>query len=271
MPAEALKYWADQLEAISFQGLDYAVSDYDIERFEEVRKYSEDLYRAHKKAKEEMGYLTEKQLRFFLSRLQDIAELGRMYSQNRYDERRYAEIQLVHNEMAEFLVEPKPKKKTPKPTKPAKPKPATISFFTEQTIMKELLDMINKSKKKLYIASPWITIQEFTDRLKDAQQRNVMVQVLAREPKSDKEKEQLEKLILHQVNVTPENNLHAKMIITDETELFLGSPNLSGHSFSGNLEVGIRTNDPKVVQEATNYFKDKFNASKRRALYSSSK
>ena len=124
---------------------------------------------------------------------------------------------------------------------------------------------MDKAQQKLDVASPWITVEEITDRLKQAQQRGLQVKVLARQIESD-QSEIFYDLIANDIDVTTDNDLHAKMVIVDQQELFLSSANLSGRSLSSNLEVGIHTTDPGIVKAASAYFSEIFQQAKMQSV-----
>ena len=251
VPARVLKYWADKLYAIASSGITYAETDYDEDRYQEIKEISKSLYVAHKKTQGETGTLTEKQLKYFLWRLEEIGALGKQHSRNRYDEYRYGEIRMLRNEMIEVTSEPAPKPKPPVKTH------QIGKFVSDDEIKPLLLQLIDKAKHKLDIASPWITVEEISDRFKAAQQRQVIVKVLARQTE-ESQAAVIYELISNDIDVATDNDLHAKMVIVDQQELFLGSPNLSGRSLTTNLEVGIHTTDPAIVADASSYFREKF-------------
>ena len=259
IPTKLLKYWADKLYAISSSGIEYAETDFDEYRFEKVREISRSLYIAHKKAKGDTGYLSEAQLEFFKLRLDEIGKEGKQYSRNRYDEYRYGEIRLVQHEMVDLTAEPAP---PPKPIAKAK---EVGEFVSDDAIKPLLIALIDKANHKLDIASPWITVSDITERLKKAQARNVQVKVLARQIDENKT-DIFYDLIANDIDVTTDNDLHAKMLIVDQQEMFLGSANLSGRSLTTNLEVGIHTTDTPIVKAASAYFKDKFQHAKMQSV-----
>jgi phosphatidylserine/phosphatidylglycerophosphate/cardiolipin synthase-like enzyme len=259
IPAKVLKYWADKLYAIASSGIDYAETDYDLDRYEEVREISQSLYAAHKKVKGDKGSLSEKQLKYFQWRLDEIGAEGKQYSRNRYDEYRYGEIRLVQNEMVDLTAEPVA------PLKPVAKAKEVGEFVSDDAIKPLLISLIDKAKHKLDIASPWITVTDITDRLKKAQERNVQVKVLARQIDENKT-DIFYDLIANDIDVTTDNDLHAKMLIVDQQEMFLGSANLSGRSLTTNLEVGIHTTDPPIIAAASAYFKEKFQQAKMQSV-----
>lgn len=46
------------------------------------------------------------------------------------------------------------------------------------------------------------------------------------------------------------SSMHAKCIIIDGRIMFVGSPNITRHGFTGNIELGVILSDPKVVKRA---------------------
>jgi len=52
--------------------------------------------------------------------------------------------------------------------------------------------------------------------------------------------------------------LHAKMILVDNSELYIGSANLLESSMDRNREAGIVTSDSDTLDKAARYFNDLF-------------
>ena len=178
--------------------------------------------------------------------------MGKQFARNRYDEYRYGAIRLVHNEMVEITAKP-----APKPTAARRVK-VLGEFISDDAIMPLLLKLIDRAKQKLDIASPWITVKEIIDRLKQAQKQGVQVKVFTRQAEEEYEMDIIYDLISNEIDIATDNDLHAKMVIVDQKELFLGSPNLIWKSMDTNLEVGIFTKDATIVADASAYFRKKF-------------
>ena len=153
----------------------------------------------------------------------------------------------------------------PAPAKPISKAKALGEFVSDEGIKPLLLELMDKAQQKQDVASPWITVKEITERLKAAQQRGVQVKVLARQIESD-QTEIFYDLIANDIDVTTDDDLHAKMVIVDQQELFLSSANLSGRSLTTNLEVGIHTTDSAIVTSASVYFRNIFQQAKMRSV-----
>jgi len=92
-------------------------------------------------------------------------------------------------------------------------------------------------------------------------ERNVLVKIIVRRPEPGEDREHRETVRgLQKRGFIVETNdlLHAKMVLVDNKEVYIGSANLVKKSIEQNLEVGILTSDTGAVSKALEYFEEAF-------------
>jgi len=138
-----------------------------------------------------------------------------------------------------------------------------IRFVADRDIHDAWTKMIKTSEDRIYIASPWIygVDQFFTVLSEEAKEKRLIVKILLRPPEAGKESEH--KMTVRRLNqsgfhVEAFEKLHAKMIVVDDKEVYIGSANMIHTSVRENPEVGICTIEKSTVNEAMLYFEDKW-------------
>ncbi len=117
----------------------------------------------------------------------------------------------------------------------------------------DLTALINGAKKTLILEEEEMLDENIENALVAASHRGVKVQVILPTPypnESDDNAQGITKLKAGgvQVREDPELYIHAKMIVADSTQGFVGSENISAPSLDGNRELGILlTNDSMLT------------------------
>ncbi len=127
-----------------------------------------------------------------------------------------------------------------------------------------LIDLINSSKKSIYIChflwNPDSTTNKIKNAVYEAINRGVKVRVILED--SLKQNSQIIKEFssLHIPIKTdaktewPRNLLHAKLIIIDSQKVLLGSTNLSFKAINENNEANVLVNSPEIARFYENFF-----------------
>jgi phosphatidylserine/phosphatidylglycerophosphate/cardiolipin synthase-like enzyme len=139
---------------------------------------------------------------------------------------------------------------------------------------KEILNLIENSKQRIYCEMYHIDYQKYVDALIDAKKRDVDVKIIV-----DKEsylcnpsknrickyyKNAFEKLKEHGIDIKYNDNfvlMHSKSCLFDNI-LFVGSHNFTPTSAKKNREINILTNSTKAINEFLNVFNKDFALSK---------
>ncbi|MFX0125556.1 MAG: NUDIX hydrolase N-terminal domain-containing protein [Candidatus Hodarchaeota archaeon] len=259
-----IKRWANKLYFLAKEGLDYCHNEYDEKRYEEIKTISESLYKAWKRDQNgKEGFLTLKQLNYFIFRLNDISDSGIKYATSDYDTDRYIECDLIAIDMVQVRDHYKRQEKAelPKETelKKEKEKISTIPlshFLNDKELADAINNLISGSKDTLWICSPWIDdIFERESELIALKEKKVEITLLTRPAKKDTShynalRELRRKRFLIETNA----NLHSKLIISDESKMYIGSANLLTRSMTVNHEAGIITEDQYLIKPAKEYY-----------------
>jgi phosphatidylserine/phosphatidylglycerophosphate/cardiolipin synthase-like enzyme len=193
-----------------------------------------------------------------LQRLSQLGLGGLYYSDDTFDIRRYSDILGVADEMYEQVESySMDLDEIPEPESAS----SDVSFVKDREILPRLLDMISKAETTILIASPWIWgIKELEDKLTEVKEKkNVSVRILTRREGDDAyHGETIRGFHKRKFIIETADHLHAKIVIVDDKELFIGSANLVAPSMNRNLEAGICTSDPRTVSQALVYFEQAF-------------
>jgi len=256
---DVVKHWGTKLYAIAMAGKKYGHTDYDVDRYEKLLTVSGEMKEFWDGAGSKTVDVPAKALEEWAESLRKDASFGLEKSDDSYDIERYNDILEVSDEMTEesisysAVAEEQPRRKA---------KPAPITFVADYEIAPALIGMIEKAQKRILIASPWIEgINDIIDKLSEAiAERNVRVKVLVRKSEADSKgwNETLRRLHKREFYVEAADFLHAKMVLVDGSQLYIGSANLIETSMSRNREAGILTTDPDTVDKAARYFNDLF-------------
>ncbi len=255
---ELLERWGKKLYRIAKFGEEYAGTGYDLDRYSHVLRISGEFLKFWKDVEQNVVYISRKQLEEWSSELGEIAKGGLRYSDDSYDISRYSDVLNVADELRE-QVESYSMELDEIPE--SESTSSDVSFVKDREILPKLLEMIDKAEKTILIASPWIwSIKEIEDKLTQVKdERNVSIRILTRSGRDDEyHKETIRGFHKRKFVIETADHLHAKIVIVDNKELYIGSANLVAPSMNRNLEAGICTNDPRTVSQALVYFEEAF-------------
>lgn len=136
-----------------------------------------------------------------------------------------------------------------------------VVFVSDDETAPLITEMLSRAKDSVLIASPWIWgITDILKKLKQLRKQKVDIAILTRRSG--------ERDVKHEKTVTEIrgfgclidfiDELHAKILLVDESELYIGSANLIGPSLERNMEAGIWTNNPVTVSDARDYLSNAF-------------
>jgi hypothetical protein len=255
---EEVRHWGKSLFAISMEGKKYKQTDYDLERYKQVTEISGKFKDCWEQKNEGLILIPKTDLESWFHELTGLSAKGLEHSDNRYDIRRYSDILEVADEI---IMETESYFADIRSTKSESDK-MTVRFVSDRDIAPLLVGMIEKAEKRILIASPWIRgIAEIENKLTEVKEsKNVSVKVLVRKSESDRKgwDETLSGFHKRGFHVEAADYLHAKMLLVDGKELYIGSANLIETSLDRNLEAGIWTTDEKAVEDAVLYFQTAF-------------
>lgn len=257
---DILEKWGKTLYAIGKTGLKHGREDHDVRRYESTLDISGELKEIWDNTSNYTVSISKAKIEDWSARLAQIANQGLKYSDDTFDIGRYSNILEVAEEMylqiQSFSMSPKD---IPKSTAESD----IVRFVADREIAPALVGMLEKAENIVLIASPWVYgIDDIIKKLTDLKrERNVTVKIIVRRPEPDEDREHRETVRgLQKRGFIVETNdlLHAKMILVDNKEVYIGSANLVKKSIEQNLEVGILTSDSGAVSKALEYFEDAF-------------
>jgi cardiolipin synthase len=121
----------------------------------------------------------------------------------------------------------------------------------------EILSLISQARHSLLIYNEEMSDSEVVQALKDAASRGVSVNIIMTYQSTWKSAFlSLSASHVH-VRAYAENAplyIHAKMIVADNTEAFIGSENFSASSLNNNRELGILITKPSIIATLTSTF-----------------
>ena len=143
----------------------------------------------------------------------------------------------------------------------------------DRSALRKIHEMISGAQNHIYIVYPWITLgEEFIIPFENALSNNkdVEVYLVTKLEKEDvfrrlhqlDDVERWKRIFGDNISIKYNNNLHAKMIIVDDTEMIAGSSNLTGSGLGSSrdyegkpqIEANIYTNDRKAVESGVGFF-----------------
>ncbi|MHA1965847.1 MAG: NUDIX hydrolase N-terminal domain-containing protein [Candidatus Thorarchaeota archaeon] len=252
-----LERWGKKLFRIFKLGEKHGAKVYDLDRYDGVRRISGELHELWKDMDKKVVYIPQKLLEEWYVELDGIAQEGLHYSDDSYDIERYSDIlgiaEEIHEQVQSYSMD---LDEIPEQESAS----SDVSFVKDREILPKLLSMIDKAEKTILIASPWIKgITEIEDELAQVKERNVSIRILTRREGDDLyHGETIRGFHKRGFVIEIANHLHAKIVLIDNKELYIGSANLSGTSMKRNLEAGICTTDPRTVSQARVYFDEVF-------------
>jgi phosphatidylserine/phosphatidylglycerophosphate/cardiolipin synthase-like enzyme len=126
----------------------------------------------------------------------------------------------------------------------------------DDIILEQIIPLIEKANKYIYIPAFVITHQKFTESLIKAKNRGIDVKIIL-DATNTKEPSQLTKLRAANIPVKTENyagKLHSKSILIDDTYLILGSMNFSFSGAKYNDENTLIIQDKNLTKFYKNFF-----------------
>jgi len=137
------------------------------------------------------------------------------------------------------------------------------------TVYGEINRELSKAKEEVLICSPWITHidDEFSDFKKRKDKKKINIKIITRLVKEDIEKgmTDLNKLrVLENLGaeIRYNNELHAKMVVVDNSIAIISSANLTKRGLSTNYEAGICLKNRDNINKVTQFFNDIWDESK---------
>lgn len=251
-----LEKWGKRLWHIGMSGTEAPTTDRDRERYEDVLEVSgemKDIWDS-KPPPPTIVNVEREGLLHWSKYLRNIAEKGLKHATDFYDVERYLGIQEISEDLRGFVESYKTEIEEEPPSSVIQP----IRFVADRDIPEAWAQMIESAKDRIYISSPWIYgVDQFFSVLSDTNEKRIIVKILVRPPEEGKESEH--KMTVRRLNqrgfhVEAYEKLHAKMIVVDDKEVYIGSANMIPSSVHENPEVGICTTEKGVVSEAMLYF-----------------
>ncbi len=137
------------------------------------------------------------------------------------------------------------------------------------TVHGEIKREIEKAQKEILLASPWITyIVDELSNFKRKSGKKINVKIITRLMKEDIDKgiTNLEKLRALKEDFGAEirynNDLHAKMVVVDNSVAIISSANLTKKGLSVNYEAGVCVKDKEMADKVAQFFNDVWKESK---------
>ncbi|MEK6969207.1 MAG: phospholipase D-like domain-containing protein [Nanoarchaeota archaeon] len=138
------------------------------------------------------------------------------------------------------------------------------------TVYGEISRELSKAQKEILISSPWIThiVDELSSFRKKDGKKKINIKIITRLLKEDIEIgiTDLDKLrVLKDVfgaEIRYNNNLHAKMVILDNSVAVISSANLTKKGLSVNYEAGICLKDVNMANKVAKFFNEMWEESK---------
>jgi len=123
-------------------------------------------------------------------------------------------------------------------------------------INSELLELIGESKEYLVLVSPYLKLWGHLEtQIENSVKRGVDVQLWYRSDKEKKYKKTYDKLSKMGVKVGKVDTLHSKLYLSENKGL-MTSMNLHDFSKSNSREIGILTNERKMLKDFKGYIED---------------
>ena len=145
----------------------------------------------------------------------------------------------------------------------------TPSKESSETVYGEISRELSKAKQEVLICSPWITyIVDELSNFKKKEGKKIDIKIITRLIKEDIDKgvTDLNKLKVLKDNFGAEirynNDLHAKMIIIDNSIAIISSANLTKKGLYVNYEAGVCLKDKNMIEKITLFFDDVWKESK---------
>lgn len=145
----------------------------------------------------------------------------------------------------------------------------TTPTEASNTVYGEINRELSKAQHEVLICSPWITyIVDELSNFKKKEGKKTNIKIITRLIKEDIEKgvTDLDKFrVLKDVfgaEIRYNNDLHAKMMIIDNSIAIISSANLTKKGLSVNYEAGVCLKDKNMIEKITLFFDDVWKESK---------
>lgn len=134
----------------------------------------------------------------------------------------------------------------------------------QNTVYGEISREISNAKHEILIFSPWIThiFEELSNFSRKGPNKKTNIKIITRFIKEDIEKgiADLDKLrVLKEkfgAEIRYNNDLHAKVVVLDNSIAIISSANLTKKGLSINYEAGVCLRDKNIVNEVSNFFNE---------------
>jgi cardiolipin synthase len=125
-----------------------------------------------------------------------------------------------------------------------------------------LLDLIDIATETLDLYAEVVRDGEIVAALIAAEDRGVDVRLVVSPDSEEDDQGRFERDLLRQagaeVRLATGLYIHAKLVLADQTSLFIGSQNLTATSLDDNREIGILITDPRAIARASDVFASDF-------------
>lgn len=146
----------------------------------------------------------------------------------------------------------------------------TTPSEASSTVYGEISRGLSKAQQEVLICSPWITYiaDELSSFRKKKGKKKINIKIITRLIKEDIEKgvTDLDKFRVLKdafgAEIRYNNNLHAKMVVVDNSVAIISSANLTKKGLSVNYEAGICLKDKNMVNKVAQFFNDVWSESK---------
>jgi cardiolipin synthase len=136
-----------------------------------------------------------------------------------------------------------------------------VVFVSDAEIATLIKDMLSHAEEYVLIASPWMWgIDDIVQRLDQLRRKKVEIRILTRRSEETDKKHYQTVSQMYDIGceIDFDDELHAKIVLIDDKELYIGSANLVATSLERNKEEGIYTNNRDTVFAAGDYLSDAF-------------
>ncbi|KAF5079763.1 PLD-like domain protein [anaerobic digester metagenome] len=148
----------------------------------------------------------------------------------------------------------------------------------DRSYLRKIHERISYAQSHIYIIYPWITLgEELVTAFENAVSNNpdLELYLITKLQKEDVFKrihqlddvEQWKTIFKDKIFIKYNNHVHSKIVVIDDSEMILGSSNLTGSGLGSSreneghpqIEANLYTDDPDAVAEGSNFFADVWN------------
>jgi len=118
----------------------------------------------------------------------------------------------------------------------------------------KIIELIAGSKKNLLLTAYSLTNFKVIEKIEECLERGVSVEVYINQDENNtKALEKLEQIRINypylHIKVIASGTLHAKIIVSDQTRVLIGSANLTHSGMLKNYELGVEITDNEISQQ----------------------